>query len=63
MPKIMILCPTVRKAVPTGLTTEKIKFDSLAGITIPLQCPACLKIHKWEKEEAWVDGNRSVKDA
>ena len=43
------------KAVPTGLTTEKIKFESLAGVTIPLQCPVCLKLHKWEKKEAWVD--------
>jgi endogenous inhibitor of DNA gyrase (YacG/DUF329 family) len=55
MPKIMISCPTVGKAVPTGLTTETIKFESLAGITIPLQCPACMKLHKWEKKEAWVD--------
>ena len=37
--------------MPTGLTTEKIKFESLAGVTIPRQCPACLKVHKWEKRK------------
>ncbi len=31
MPKIMIRCPTVGKAVPTGLTTEKIKFEVTGG--------------------------------
>ena len=56
MPGIMILCPTLNKPVETGLTTEKIVFDSLAGVTIRLQCPACLKIHKWELKDAWVDG-------
>ena len=55
MPKIMIRCPTVGVAVTTGLTTEQIKFESLSGVTIPLRCPACLKLHRWEKKEAWVD--------
>jgi hypothetical protein len=55
MPRIMISCPTVGTAVPTGLTTEKIKFESLAGVRIPLKCPACSKLHKWEKKEAWVE--------
>ena len=43
MPEIMIRCPTFGTAVPTGLTTEAIKFESLSGIEIPMQCPACLK--------------------
>ena len=42
-------------SVPTGLTTETIIFKSLSGFTIPLQGPACLKIHKWEKKQAWVE--------
>jgi endogenous inhibitor of DNA gyrase (YacG/DUF329 family) len=55
MPNIMIRCPTYGKPVPTGLTTEKIKFSSLSGVTIPFRCPACLKTHHWQKEEAWVE--------
>ncbi len=55
MPKIMIRCLTLGEAVPTGLTTEKIKFESLSGIMVPLRCPACLKVHRWEKADAWVE--------
>jgi hypothetical protein len=57
MPDIMIRCPIFGGAVPTGLTTEKIKFDSLSGIAIPFRCPACLRTHKWEQKDAWVDGD------
>ncbi len=55
MPKIMIRCPIVGIAVPTGLTTETIKFESLSSVTIPLRCPACRKLHKWEQKDAWVE--------
>jgi hypothetical protein len=57
MPDIMIRCPVFGRAVPTGLTTEAIKFASLSDITVPMRCPACLRIHKWEQKDAWVDGN------
>jgi hypothetical protein len=57
MPDIMIRCPIFGRAVPTGLTTEKIKFDSLSDITIPFRRPACLRTHKWEQKDAWVDGD------
>jgi hypothetical protein len=55
MPMIMIQCPTFKRAVPTGLTTENIKLDSLSGLAIPFQCPVCLKTHRWEREQAWVE--------
>ena len=56
MPKIMIRCPIMGRAVPTGLTTEMIVFDSIeADLEIPLNCPACLKTHKWKPREAWID--------
>jgi hypothetical protein len=41
--------------VPTGLTTEKIKFDSLTGIKMPLECPACHRQHHWQRKDAWVE--------
>jgi hypothetical protein len=56
MPDIMIRCPMLGKAVPTGLTTEKIKLDSLSDIVMPLRCPACRKLHKWERKDASIDG-------
>jgi hypothetical protein len=55
MPMIMIQCPIFKRAVPTGLTTENIKLDSLSGLAIPFQCPVCLKTHRWEREQAWVE--------
>jgi hypothetical protein len=56
MPKIMIRCPITGRAVPTGLTTEMILFDSIdADLEMPLQCPACLKVHKWKPRDAWAD--------
>jgi hypothetical protein len=58
MPHIMIRCPTMGRPVPTGLTTEAIKFESLSGMVMSLQCPACLKLHKWERKEAWIDDGR-----
>lgn len=55
MPDIMIRCPVMNKDVPTGLTTEAIKFESIEdGIAIPFRCPACLKLHTWERKQAWI---------
>jgi hypothetical protein len=56
----MIRGPILGIPVPTGLTTEKIKFESLTGITItgitiPLTCPACSKVHQWQRKQAWVE--------
>ena len=42
--------------MPTGLVTEKIKFDSLSGIQFALLCPACGRIHRWKRQNAWVEG-------
>jgi hypothetical protein len=56
MPDIMARCATLGTAVPTGLTTEAIKFESIPDIAIPFQCPACLKTHTWRPKTAWVDG-------
>jgi hypothetical protein len=56
VPKIMIRCPVLGRAVPTGLTTEQVVFDSLLpDLEIPMRCPACLKFHKWEPKDAWVE--------
>jgi hypothetical protein len=55
MPAIMIRRPHFGSSVPTGLKTETIKFESLSGIVLLLRCPACSKIHEWEKKDAWVE--------
>jgi hypothetical protein len=53
--EIMIRCSTFETPVPTGLSTETIKFESLSGMDIPMRCPACLRNHKWQQRDAWVE--------
>ena len=54
MADIMTSCPIYGKAIPTGLTTREIILDTL-DFTLTVQCPACRKIHKWTRGDAWVD--------
>ena len=53
MSDIMIECPIFRKAVPTGITTNEIILQTLT-FKFSMQCPACRKIHKWSRENAWI---------
>jgi hypothetical protein len=55
MADILIRCAIYGRPVKTGLTTETIVFESLSELEIPLNCPACLKIHKWGVNDAWID--------
>jgi len=60
MPKILIHCPLLNKGVATGLSTESIKLDSLDDtLTFILNCPACKKIHRWKRKDAWIEKNGS----
>ena len=55
MPDILIRCPLTGLAVPTGLDTETVIFESLSLLTrLPLDCPKCGKIHRWVPKDAWV---------
>ena len=58
MPDIMVRCPTLGTGVPTGLTTEAVKFESIPDIAIPFRCSGCLKMHQWRPITAWVDKGR-----
>jgi hypothetical protein len=55
MKDIMVRCPTFGMGVPTGLTTEDVKFESIPDVAIPFRCPACRKTHEWRPITAWVD--------
>jgi hypothetical protein len=54
MPDIMIHCPITGIAVPTGLTTEIVLFETLPDISLPMLCPSCERIHDWKPTQAWV---------
>jgi hypothetical protein len=61
MPDIMITCPIFKKPVPTGVTSEQIILDSLE-FDLTMRCPACRKIHKWTRTDAWVQEAGSLGD-
>jgi len=50
MADILTSWPILRVPVKTGLTTETIVFESLSS-----SLPACRKIHRWKRKDAWVD--------
>ena len=54
MSAILIRCRKTSRVVPTGLTTENVKFVSLAGIQFSMVCPVCGGIHRWNQRDAWV---------
>jgi len=62
MSDIVIVCPRKRKVVSTGLTTEMIMLESMRemGMMVPLQCPACCRLHYWSYEDAWVEPSAAV---
>jgi hypothetical protein len=53
MADIMISCPLFGTAVPTGITSDMIILDTL-NFDLTAHCPACRKIHKWKRADAWV---------
>ena len=61
MSAILIRCRKTSRVVPTGLTTENVKFVSLAGIQFSMVCPICGGIHRWKQRDAWVEGSDQAK--
>jgi hypothetical protein len=59
MADIMISCPIFGKPVPTGVTTEIIVLDTL-DFSLTMHCPACRKIHKWTRSDAWIEKARQA---
>jgi hypothetical protein len=58
MPDIIIRCPITGLAVPTGLTTADVLFESLPNVAVPLRCPSYEGTHDWKPIEAWVKGEK-----
>ena len=51
---ILIRCPITGRAVPTGLNTQTIKFESLLDVEVGLQCQWCGQQHLWRPRDAWL---------
>jgi hypothetical protein len=62
VPNILIRCFVTGEAVPTGLDTETVAFETLPDIAIPVQCLACGRTHHWRPRSAWVGGRNKRPD-
>jgi hypothetical protein len=51
---IFVQCPSTGAAIWTGLKTEWVLLRSLPRVLIPLRCPVCGQLHKWDARHAWV---------
>ena len=59
MSRIMIQRPLLNGPIPTGLTTDMIKLDSM-NMALILRCPACDSDHEWKQEDAWVENEADL---
>jgi hypothetical protein len=54
MPRIMTKCPTTDREVPTVYRMTRAQLDMLEG-EFAFRCAACDEIHRWRRDEAWVE--------
>jgi endogenous inhibitor of DNA gyrase (YacG/DUF329 family) len=59
MGRIMINCPNTGKPVFTGMTMDRESFeqDSNAFSQTGTPCSECGELHKWQKQEAFMEGD------
>jgi transposase-like protein len=62
MATLLIKCPTSGKSVPTGFGMDPVSFaeptNQLFGNSF--RCPACGKIHTWDKKDAFLEEEPKV---
>jgi endogenous inhibitor of DNA gyrase (YacG/DUF329 family) len=56
MGMVMIVCPTTKKPVPTGIAMDKASFNSSTLTNNSVSCPHCGKMHVWSKRDAFLAG-------
>jgi len=55
VPDIFVECPRTGTPISTGLRTEWVLLRSVPRVPIPLRCPACGELHKWDSQDAWIN--------
>lgn len=59
---IFVQCPRTGAAISTGLKAEWVVLQSLPRVPLPVRCPACGQIHKWDPADAWTgDDERTTR--
>lgn len=56
MARVMIMCPTFNRPVPTGMgVANEQAFNNSSYQGNAFQCSACFKTHTWNGRDAWVE--------
>ncbi|WJR75063.1 hypothetical protein [Bradyrhizobium sp. NP1] len=54
MGMVMIKCPQTGSAIPTGINTDRERFQRSTVFFSRTLCPACDATHEWFARDAWV---------
>jgi hypothetical protein len=55
--RVLIRCPETGASVETILRLRPSAFEALSG-EYGFRCTRCGQVHRWRKEDAWLEGNR-----
>ena len=51
---VMIKCPKTGREISTGITTDRVRFNSTPVFFASTYCPICCTTHEWFAKDAWV---------
>lgn len=64
MNRILIKCPNTGKLIYTGFAMDMDTFESSPIEEMdPVECPACHKMHRWNKSDAILESERPTRRA
>lgn len=59
MGMVVIQCPATGRTIPTGIETDRDRFDCTPVFFADAYCPMCNANHRWFARDAWVEEPRS----
>lgn len=62
MARILTTCPTTGQSVPTGHRTTDFELSEQAAPRA-FRCPACQKVHSWNRDTAVAEETLSLRSA
>ena len=51
---VMIKCPKTGREISTGITADRVRFNSTPVFFASTYCPICRATHEWFAKDAWV---------
>jgi hypothetical protein len=52
---VVIQCPSTGRTIPTGIKTERERFECTPVFFADSYCPMCNANHRWFARDAWVE--------